>query len=1121
MIELAMPSLPADATGRAAIVLLDVTIKGTLLLLAAAAVNGLLLRRRSAAHRHAVWGAAMLGLLLLPVLSAAIPARPWGVLPFSVDPSPSLDRAALRADASTAPPPSSANDFQGIAAAPTSIRKPSSSDPTSAPEAKLQSTATGPEAGPIASAESSAGLSSEPSRPRAAGSPTVAAPLPTSPARGVNWPAVFCALWAAGAAGCLLLLLVDLLALRWLATRGAQITRGPWLETFDQLRGALGAPPVMLLEMPGAGMPLACGLVAPTLVLPGDAGAWPPDRRRVVLEHELAHVGRRDCATQLLARVACAVHWFNPLAWLAARQMRVERERACDDAVVRGGRAAPAEYAAHLLEIARSLRAARVGAVAGVAMARPSQLEGRLLAVLDDHQDHRPVGRPFVSAGIVTALAFVGALAAVRVAPREGGAAVDAAPSSSSLVAARDANGAGVVPAAAVYAAPQAPPATQPSTPGQPPASEKTPRARAFANGDQVEVKWGGLWRKAVVVNHRGDWTLIDYDGKRFFREWVEPWRIRTAGADYDIDGPAPINPYVRHNEGPPREQPGPAPVAAKNDAEAPAPDAPPGGADVPVTPVVRANVKSVLLDGLPPLVSLAPDAAPPVKAVEAPIALKGSTGQFFDHPEALLLSPVSGVAGVLHDNAPPGKGPPQFRLERVDLRAGQSLNVATLPLELEAFDLSPDGKLFLARPGVFGPGKGARLDVWQVDGDTAAHVVSFLPFTQRSGGEQVVWARFVDADHLLARSFDGELSCFAFRTATQAWSARGVPSAASAMSPGRKYVATSTAKSIAILDALSGAALGQLDLGDHPASSLAFKPDGRQLAAAGQDALAIWDLATANLATVSLPADVSAVGAAGQIVDWAAEGYLLLDHAHLVAPSKQAVVWTYRGVAPAMHGRLAAMLDGRLYYTADAAPPGAGKRPVIASVAMPDPAARGVLAVVGDVKMAVKPGGTVSLDVSVDGSIQQQVIDALTARLKSDGVSVAEGLPLKLIAKDAPGENRDVSYRMIGPGAFGRTEKISVQEIKHSIELTADDGKPLWKRGGVTAPPFFLSLKQGQTAQEAVAEQMNPSPRFFAGVRIPRFIPKTPGGFGASQLTATGAQPAKPNPPAAAGQGA
>jgi hypothetical protein len=169
-----------------------------------------------------------------------------------------------------------------------------------------------------------------------------------------------------------------------LRRRARPLDEAPWPGLLSRLAGALqlARPVRLLLSADPAAMPMAVGLARPAILLPGEAGRWDEEKRRVVLLHELAHVRRRDCLTHALARLACALYWFNPLAWLALRRMRIERERACDDLVLSAG-PCPSAYAAHLLEIARTMRVGALTSAAAIAMARPSQLEGRLRAILD------------------------------------------------------------------------------------------------------------------------------------------------------------------------------------------------------------------------------------------------------------------------------------------------------------------------------------------------------------------------------------------------------------------------------------------------------------------------------------------------------------------------------------------------------------------------------------------------------------------------------------------------------------------------------------------------------------------------------------------------------------------
>ena len=221
-----------------------------------------------------------------------------------------------------------------------------------------------------------------------------------------------------GSAAVLLRLALGTVRVNQLAREGSRVTDGAWLSLAQRVAGRLGiSRPFLLLHGERLGIPVTWGIVYPAVLLPPDSDEWPEARRRFVLVHEMAHVKRFDALTQLAAQIAVAVFWFDPFIWLAAHHMRVEREHACDDYVLRDG-TTPSLYAGELLEMVRSLgrpaheRAAP--AFAALAMARRSEFEGRMLAILDPKLDRHDIDRRSTIMTIAVVAVLVLPLAALR-----------------------------------------------------------------------------------------------------------------------------------------------------------------------------------------------------------------------------------------------------------------------------------------------------------------------------------------------------------------------------------------------------------------------------------------------------------------------------------------------------------------------------------------------------------------------------------------------------------------------------------------------------------------------------------------------------------------------------------
>ncbi len=189
--------------------------------------------------------------------------------------------------------------------------------------------------------------------------------------------------WALGVLAVLAWLTIGRLRLRKIVREAWPLTNVEWQRLLESTRTEAGVTrEVRVFTSSVASTPLTWGTLRPVILLPEDALDWSADHRRVVLRHEMAHISRADTLSQLVAGFVAALYWFNPLVWFVERRLRAECERACDDRVVSLGTPAT-DYASHLLEVARSARAFGAPGFLSVAMARPSQLEGRLLAVLN------------------------------------------------------------------------------------------------------------------------------------------------------------------------------------------------------------------------------------------------------------------------------------------------------------------------------------------------------------------------------------------------------------------------------------------------------------------------------------------------------------------------------------------------------------------------------------------------------------------------------------------------------------------------------------------------------------------------------------------------------------------
>ncbi|NND71291.1 MAG: hypothetical protein HKN43_06910, partial [Rhodothermales bacterium] len=367
------------------LLLASLLIKSSIVVGIAGAI-AFLLRYSSASLRHIVLTIAMASLLVVPLLVLVLPAWELPLLP-SND-TPEIDNAEAFAP-KIADGELTTFVWSGDGQFSVSVTTPA---PQAVADMIETQTPIQVESSPVQSAPSLAGMAE---------------------GRPWNWKAVLAMVWLSGVTIVLSRLFLAHAGVGLLLRRSRIVENEDWRFAVDRYARLLGIDrPVRIRTSALANVPMIIGCRRPILVLPEEFESWSEERRRIVLLHELAHVKRHDCFSQNIVEIVCAAYWFNPMVWLASRQIRVEREIACDDMVLMAG-TKPSTYAQTILDTIKNIRQEEWSPVASIAMARKSDIEGRLISILDPDVRRAKLNRAsaILTIGLIAAIAVPIALA--------------------------------------------------------------------------------------------------------------------------------------------------------------------------------------------------------------------------------------------------------------------------------------------------------------------------------------------------------------------------------------------------------------------------------------------------------------------------------------------------------------------------------------------------------------------------------------------------------------------------------------------------------------------------------------------------------------------------------------
>ena len=510
--------------------------------------------------------------------------------------------------------------------------------------------------------------------------------------------------------------------------------------------------------------------------------------------------------------------------------------------------------------------------------------------------------------------------------------------------------------------------------------------------------------------------------------------------------------------------------------------------------------------------------AAPPAKRS---LTLPGE-GSHFERISGVF--PATGETGLVAIGVYADFDEPTYgRVYLCDLN-GSSRKVTQfeIPDKSVPLDIGPHGKLLITRSAGRMHGEQTRMALWKLEGDQCVKQWDCYPY---AGGRHqfdsgVHWAKFIDEEHLLTYGGGGWLALWRLpeMKAIYAVSLRSDPhsgfleGSSLTLSPGKKYLAFLADGAIYVMDVMKGEMVGTY-YGAGKSGDIVFRPDGKRIALTTATRVQVWEFATGEMYR-----DIGFSAQYNQLDEavWPAPGYILVGGRYLIDLEHHSFLWEYRPASGGGSNGTAYVIGRRLWFLAG----GAGQRTLLPFSVPHEAVGKKVAGIRPQDTLILQPGMEVSLDVQVSGTPAEQtkIREAYEKNLRDNGFTLVDSAPVKVVARTERGEIEKLAYRDWGASPFHPDEKNTHRATfqGHISRVTLSiNGKVAWEMTSVKRAPHHLTIRGGESVDQALRRHEKVNLAFFDGVVLPRYlcVPVDTYTFGATEVTSGGPRPAEPTP--------